>query len=273
MNQKEKKFIATVKASYADHGRHDLPWRHTRDPYHILVSEVMLQQTQVARVITKYNEFLSLFPTVQALALAPLRAVLTVWQGLGYNRRAKLLHLCAQTIVGEYKGCWPKDIATLRTLPGIGPYTAGAVAAFAFNMSSTIIETNVRTVYLYHFFPKGTDIPDSALLPIITATLDHDDPRSWYYALMDYGSHLKQTIGNKNTQSKHYTKQSKFEGSDRQIRGAIIRALSSKNTSVTLANILKEISSTDMERLQAQLKKLIAEKMVEKVGTRYQLPK
>lgn len=273
MNHKQQAFIATVTTFYTAHGRHDLPWRHTRDPYTILVSEIMLQQTQVTRVINKYSDFLKLFPTAQSLAQAPLGAVLTAWQGLGYNRRAKLLHQCAQTIVGEYQGCWPQDIATLRSLPGIGPYTAGAVAAFAFSIPSTIIETNVRTVYLHHFFPKGTDIPDTALLPIITATLDHDDPRSWYYALMDYGSHLKQTIGNKNTQSKHYTKQSKFAGSDRQIRGAIIRTLSTTTTGVTLARLTQQVVTAEPERLRAQLTKLISEQMVQKVGARYQLPK
>ena len=273
MTKKQSVFVETVKNFYTAWGRHDLPWRQTHDPYKILVSEVMLQQTQVVRVMAKYEEFLSLFPTVDSLAQAPLGAVLTLWQGLGYNRRAKLLHACAQTVVREYKGVWPRDITLLRSLPGIGPYTAGAVAAFAFSIPSTIIETNVRTVYLHHFYPDETNVSDALLLPIIKATLDQTDPRSWYYALMDYGSHLKQTVGNKNTQSKHYTKQSKFEGSDRQIRGAIIRALSLKNTGVTLANILKEISSTDPERLRVQLAKLLAEKMVEKVGARYQLPK
>ncbi len=273
MNLKQTKFVKIVADFYATHGRHDLPWRQTHDPYKILVSEIMLQQTQVARVITKYDEFLRLFPTVQSLAQAPLGAVLTAWQGLGYNRRAKMLHQCAETIVDEYKGVWPTGIATLRSLPGIGPYTAGAVAAFAFSIPSTIIETNVRTVYLHHFFSNQSDVPDAALLPIITATLDHDDPRSWYYALMDYGSHLKLTIGNKNTQSKHYTKQSKFAGSDRQIRGAIIRTLSTSNTGATLASLTKELPDTDTPRLLVQLQKLIDEHMIEKVGRAYQLPK
>jgi A/G-specific adenine glycosylase len=273
MNQKQKSFVATVTAFYAAHGRHDLPWRQTDNPYNILVSEIMLQQTQVPRVITKYTEFLELFPTVASLAQAPLAAVLTAWQGLGYNRRAKSLHLCAQTILTHYNGSWPRDIATLQSLPGIGPYTAGAVAAFAFNIPSTIIETNVRTVYLHHFFPNSTDVPDSSLIPLITATLDTHNPRSWYYALMDYGSHLKQTIGNKSRQSKHYTKQSKFKGSDRQIRGAIIRALSTHNSGLTLNQLAKQLSDTEIERLRNQLTKLLAEKMVEKIGARYQLPK
>ncbi len=272
MTKKQQAFVDTVKKFYTAHGRHDLPWRQTHDPYKILVSEVMLQQTQVARVIPKYAEFLSLFPTVQALAEAPLGAVLTVWQGLGYNRRAKLLHLCAQAIIREYKGEWPYDIATLKSLPGIGPYTAGAVAAFAFSMPSTIIETNIRTVYLQHFFPDETAVPDSLLLPVITSTLDQANPRDWYYAVMDYGSHLKQTIGNKNTQSKHYTKQSKFVGSDRQIRGAIIRTLSQAKTSFTLPVLTKQLGAIEPERLTHQLQKLVTENMVQKVGSRYGLP-
>jgi A/G-specific adenine glycosylase len=272
MNQKEKNFASAVKAFYTAHGRHDLPWRQTQDPYKILVSEIMLQQTQVPRVISKYAEFLKLFPTLQSLTNAPLGAVLSAWQGLGYNRRAKMLHQCAKTIVDEYKGAWPTDIATLRALPGIGPYTAGAVAAFAFNIPSTIIETNVRTVYLHHFFPNSTDVPDSSLLPLITATLDATDPRSWYYALMDYGSHLKQTIGNKSKQSKHYTKQSKFKGSDRQIRGAIIRALSNNSVGLTLIKLQLANNQIDSERIVEQLHKLLGEHMVEKVGSRYRLP-
>ena len=272
MTKKQSVFVETVKNFYTAWGRHDLPWRQTADPYKILVSEIMLQQTQVARVVTKYAEFLSLFPTVQSLADAPLGAVLTVWQGLGYNRRAKMLHQCAQTIVGEFAGVWPRDISALQSLPGVGPYTAGAVAAFAFSQPSTIIETNIRTVYLHHFFPDGTEISDATLLPIITLTLDTSDPRSWYYALMDYGSHLKVTVGNKNTMSKHYTKQSKFVGSDRQIRGAIIRTLSGNIAGLTLVKLQQDNSLTDTERLTSQLQKLISEKMVEKVGNRYQLP-
>lgn len=272
MNQKQKAFVKTVTDFYVTYGRHDLPWRQTHDPYKILVSEIMLQQTQVSRVISKYAEFLKTFPTVQSLASSPLGAVLSAWQGLGYNRRAKMLHQCAQTIVHEYKGKWPQDISTLRLLPGIGPYTAGAVAAFAFNIPSTIIETNVRTVYLHHFFPTDTNVPDASLLPIITATLNTDDPRSWYYALMDYGSHLKQTVGNKSKQSKHYTKQSKFKGSDRQIRGAIIRTLTKTPAGVTIAYLSKEHSATEIPRLKTQLQKLVTEAMVEKVGNRYCLP-
>ncbi len=272
MNQKQRAFVTLVQKFYATQGRHDLPWRQTHDPYKILVSEIMLQQTQVSRVISKYAEFLKTFPTVQSLARSPLGVVLSAWQGLGYNRRAKMLHQCAQTIVGEYSGMWPQDISTLRSLPGIGPYTAGAVAAFAFNIPSTIIETNVRSVYLHHFFPTDTNVPDASLLPIIAATLDAEDPRSWYYALMDYGSHLKQTIGNKSKQSKHYIKQSKFAGSDRQIRGAIIRTLTKAPAGVTLAYLSKEHNTTEIARLKSQLQKLVIEAMVEKVGSRYRLP-
>lgn len=261
-----------VKDFHVAHGRHDLPWRQTHDPYRILVSEIMLQQTQVARVMPKYETFLDTFPTVEALAQAPLGAVLSLWQGLGYNRRAKLLHECAQVVQREYGGVFPSDEATLRTLPGIGPYTASAVLAFAFNTPTVLIETNVRTVYLHHFFPKGTAVPDSALLPIIAATLDTKNPRAWYAAVMDYGSYLKQTIGNKSKQSKHYAKQSKFAGSDRQIRGAIIRALSNTKSGLTIASLTKELSPIAPERIQTPLQKLIGEEMVQKVGNRYCLP-
>jgi A/G-specific adenine glycosylase len=272
MSVKQQKFILTVKKFYTENGRHDLPWRQTTDPYRILVSEIMLQQTQVARVVVKYKEFLQLFPTVEVLAKAPLGAVLSAWQGLGYNRRAKMLHHCAQTIVSDYNGQWPTDITILKSLPGIGPYTASAVGAFAFNIPSTLIETNVRTVYIYHFFKNSIDVTDAQLLPIITDTLDYSDPRSWYYALMDYGSHLKQAIGNKNKQSKHYTKQSKFAGSDRQVRGAIIRTLSQEATGLTLSQIKKNNPDLLPEKFKPQLDQLLKENMVTKTGPKYTLP-
>jgi A/G-specific adenine glycosylase len=183
-----------------------------------------------------------------------------------------MLHHCAQAIVSDYNGKWPADITILKSLPGIGPYTASAVGAFAFNIPSTLIETNVRTVYIHHFFKNTIDVTDAQLLPIITATLDHDDPRSWYYALMDYGSYLKQTIGNKNKQSKHYTKQSKFAGSDRQVRGAIVRALSKDTVGLTLPQIKKSNPNLLPEKFKPQLNQLLKENMVTKTGPNYTLP-
>lgn len=272
MTKKHQAFISTVNTFYKHHGRHNLPWRQTTDPYQILVSEIMLQQTQVMRVISKYEGFIKTFPTVKALAKAPLGAVLTQWQGLGYNRRAKMLHECAKAIVRDYKCVWPATYHELKSLPGIGAYTASALLAFAFNQATPLIETNVRTVYLYHFFNTKVAVDDTELMPIIEATLDTKNPRDWYYALMDYGSHLKQTVGNINKQSKQYTKQSKFNGSDRQIRGTIIRTLSKESDGIILAHFIKQNAELDSARVKEQLSKLLSEEMIQKNGTRYTLP-
>jgi A/G-specific adenine glycosylase len=148
MTKKEKAFILTVKEYYRRHKRRGLPWRKTKDPYRILVSEIMLQQTQALRVVPKYEHFLQTFPTIQVLAKSPLSTVLRTWQGLGYNRRAKMLHECAKIVVKKYNGRFPKDLDTLVALPGIGHYTAGAIMAFAYNTWTPIIETNIRSVYL-----------------------------------------------------------------------------------------------------------------------------
>ncbi len=271
MNQKQKRFIQTVRTFYQEQGRHTLPWRKTKNPYRILVSEIMLQQTQVDRVLPKYRAFLKQFPTVQKLSEASLGEVLTAWQGLGYNRRAKMLHQCAQRVVLEYKGRFPRDFEALKTLPGVGAYTAGAVCAFAYNQAVPLIETNVRTAYIHHFFHDQNDVLDTELVRYIELTMDREQPREWYWALMDYGSHLKKTIGNKNTQSKHYAKQSKFQGSDRQIRGAILRLLSTEGTR-TRAALLKELSSFEDIRIDAQLQKLLSEEMICKQGRIYSLP-
>jgi len=217
-------FRDLIWGHYRDHAR-PMPWRDQPTPYNVVVSEVMLQQTQVARALQKHPSFVAAFPDFAALATAPTAAVLAVWQGMGYNRRALNLQRIAQTIVQDYVGQLPRDPAELVKLPGIGPGTAGAIAAFAFNEPVTFIETNIRRVFLHHFFADHTDVPDSDLLPLITKALDRSQPRQWYYALMDYGAHLAATIPNPNRRSQHYTRQSRFEGSDRQIRGAIIRLL------------------------------------------------
>lgn len=270
MQKREKDFIQTVWDFYTSSGRHKLPWRQTKDPYRILVSEVMLQQTQVDRVIPKYKAFLKAFPTFASLADAPLGAVLGHWQGLGYNRRAKMLHECAKAVVSDYGGKLPQDEAKLRALPGIGPYTARAVLAFAFGIANPLIETNVRTVYIHHFFGDKTDITDAEILSYMIETLDKENPREWYYALMDYGSHLKRTVGNNITKSKHYTKQSTFKGSDRQIRGAIIRQLTTLG-SLSYKKLLIAVPFDEL-RVAAQLERLIEEGMVVKVKQSYSLP-
>lgn len=203
----------------------DLPWRDTRDPYEVLVSEVMLQQTQVVRVLSKWEEWLERFPTVDALAAAPLAAVLERWKGLGYNRRAVALKRAAEECSELYGGILPVDEAALVALPGIGPATASGVRAFAHNLPGVYLETNVRAVVLHEFFPDREGVPDREIIPIVQATCDPLDPRGWYYALLDYGAHLKRTNPNPSRRSKHHTTQSRFEGSHRQKRSWLLRAV------------------------------------------------
>lgn len=201
------------------------PWRQTIDPYHILVSEFMLQQTQVQRVLIKYPPFLEAFPTFESLARSGLKEVLACWQGLGYNRRALALKSTAEVVVQAYAGELPRDPRELTGLPGIGPSTAGAVLAFAFQIPTAFIETNIRRVFIHHFFSGQAEVTDARIMPLVEATLDRDNPREWYYALMDYGTMLKERFVNPNRLSAHYQRQAPFEGSRRQIRGRILKAL------------------------------------------------
>lgn len=241
----------------------DLPWRRTRDPYKIWLSEVMLQQTQVARVKTRWAEWLDAFPSVFALAEAGTAEVLAAWQGMGYNRRALALKAAAEQIVRNYDGVFPVDTKELVALPGVGPATAQGIRSFAFDVPGVYLETNVRTVLLHHLFPDVPGVPDKELAPLAEATCpaapatcgaatergagqargalaaagatpagsfatpqDVDDtPRSWYYAMLDYGAYLKKTVPNPSRRAKAYTRQSRFEGSRRQKRAEIVRQL------------------------------------------------
>jgi A/G-specific adenine glycosylase len=205
--------------------RREMPWRDVDDPYAVLVSEVMLQQTQVVRVIDRYREWMAAFPTLQALAAASLSAVLELWQGLGYNRRAVALKRAAEETVERFGGALPRDAAALRTLPGVGPTTAAALLNYAFQEPAPFIETNVRAVFLHHFFPDAEGVPDSALMPLVEAAWDLSDPRGWGYALMDYGVFLKRSETNPSRRSRHHARQSRFEGSKRQTRARLLRAV------------------------------------------------
>ena len=269
MNKTEQLFVDHVWKYYSDHGRMELPWRTQQNPYQVLVSELMLQQTQVERVIPKYQAFLQRWPTVEQLAAARQSEVIIAWQGLGYNRRAKFLHQCAQVITDEYHGVFPADIKALEQLPGIGPYTASALMAFAFNQPVILIETNVRRVYLHHFFSTQKDVSDQSLFPYIERTLPKENAREWYAALMDYGTHLKKTVVNPNRRSKHYVKQSAFTGSDREIRGALLRALAL--SIMTKKKLYKTLADFDGVRVEGQLHSLVEESLVEKVGRSYRL--
>lgn len=219
-------FKQTIWAYYKQTKR-NLPWRKTRDPYKILVSEIMLQQTQSHRVEPKYKTFLEKFPTVEVLAKARLQDVLQEWQGLGYNRRALYLKKCAEIIVKEFKGKFPKDLNTLISLPGIGKATAGDILAFAWNIPTVFIETNIRSVFIHFFFADKEHVSDVDILPLVEKTLDIKNPREWYWALFDYGVLLKKTK-NPNRKSTHYAKQTKFIGSMRQKRAAILRLVLEK---------------------------------------------
>ncbi len=209
---------------FTEHGR-TFPWRETHDPYAIMVSEIMLQQTQAPRVAPKFEAFMQRFPMAQVLAEAPVAELLEYWQGLGYNRRALNLQRAAQYCLMHFGGKIPEDEGALQQLPGIGPYTAAAIRAFAHNLPAVVLETNIRRVYLHHFFEGQEGIGDEQLRPIIAATQDESSPRIWYSALMDYGTYLATVLPNPNRRSKHYTKQSKFEGSRRQVRGNILKLL------------------------------------------------
>lgn len=246
-----------------------LPWRETTDPYRILVSEVMLQQTQVPRVLAKYQEFLARFPTVEALADAPVSSVVEAWLGLGYNRRALALHRAAQVIVRSHGGLVPRDVATLRTLPGIGHATACAIAAFAFNQPVVFLETNIRSVFLHHFFPDTQGIGDGALMSLVDATLDAGNPREWFWALMDYGNHLKATGPNPARRSARHRRQTPFEGSHRQLRGRILRQLASSGPEDLdrLAPVLR----AEVERVVEAVRQLRDEGFVSLVGRKVSL--
>lgn len=262
----KKKMIKEVGFYYKSKGR-DLPWRQTKQSYRILVSEIMLQQTQVSRVVEKYKEFIKVFPNFKTLAQAPQAQVLAVWSGLGYNRRALMLHRTAQIVEKAFHGRLPRTVEELVQLPGIGLNTAGAIMAYAFNIPVPFIETNVRSVYLHFFFPQSQEVSDKELLPLVEQTMDYDNPREWYWALMDYGSILKQS-GNPNQRSTHYVKQSKFQGSNRQVRGQVLKLL--LKSPHTQQSLCKYLASTP-EKLKPIVLKLEAEGFIAKHKLKYHL--
>lgn len=261
-----RKFQKMILGYYWNHGR-NLPWRLTRDPYKILVSEIMLQQTQVQRVLGKYETFIKEFPGFSSLARAPLRLILKEWQGLGYNRRAIALKQIAQKVMGEFQGHLPVSTEVLITFPGIGRATASAIAAFAYCQPVVFIETNIRRVFIHSFFHDRVNIRDDEILPLIAETLDAANPREWYYALMDYGVLLKKETENPNRRSAHYQKQSPFQGSNRQMRGAILKELT-RESSVSVREVAEKLGIRP-EDARSGLEQLRNEGFIRRVRGKY----
>lgn len=255
-----RSFQRIVYTFYRAHGRR-LPWRgKNKTKYHVLVSEIMLQQTQVSRVVGRYPQFLIAFPNLRALAAAPVRDVLRVWHGMGYNRRALMLKRLAEIVARDYGGKIPSDAALLKKLPGIGEATAASIGAFAFNQPTVFIETNIRTVFIHHFFKNIQGVRDEKILPLVGATLDVKNSREWYAALMDYGTMLKKLYKNPSRKSAHYVRQPSFEGSLRQIRGKIVASLIARER--VTPHALARITDSSQKRLREAIDSLKRDSLV-----------
>ena len=268
-------FKKTIWAHYRRAGRANLPWRHARDHYAIFVSEIMLQQTQVSRVEKYYEKFIKRFPSFRALARARQSDVLKAWQGLGYNRRAIFLKRAAEIVVARHGGHLPRERAALEALPGVGKGTSGSLMAFAFNKPEVFIETNIRRVFIHFFFSKRRKVTDAELERYIERSLDRKNPREWYWALMDYGAAMGAAgaamraavaRANPNRRSAHYKKQLPFVGSDREIRGKIIRStLSQKRNKMSAKELLRELA-VPRERFIDIIEGLAKDGFIVKIG-------
>ena len=258
-----RSFRQKIYRYYHKHGR-TLAWRKTRNAYHILVSEIMLQQTQVERVLQKYPQFIAAFPDFKTLARAPLRKILQVWQGMGYNRRALFLKKIAEAVVEKFNGRLPRTIEELMRLPGIGKNTAASILAFAFNKQAAFIETNIRSVFIHCFYQDLNDVNDREILPLVEKTLDSKNSREWYNALMDYGVMLKKTHPNPSRKSIHHQRQGKFEGSNRQVRGMIIKAITG-NPLITVSPLIKQFD-IPAQKVKDNLAQLQREGFIKRTG-------
>ena len=259
-------FRQTIYQHYRKEGR-VLPWRLTRDPYKILVSELMLQQTQAERVVAKYEAFLRDFPNFDVLSHARLQNVLEMWHGLGYNKRALALKRIAQIVDTKFDGKLPSDYAALVQLPGVGRTTACAIRAFAFDAPEVLIETNIRAVFIHTFFADDQGVKDDEIFPLVDCTLDRSNPREWYYALMDYGVMLKKKYKNPSRQSAHHTKQAPFKHSNRQLRGQILAEIVT-HPDITEPELLSRLNA-DHRLILRNLKKLEEEGFFKREQTRF----
>ncbi|MBK8807502.1 MAG: A/G-specific adenine glycosylase [Bacteroidales bacterium] len=240
---------------YYEKNYRSMPWREDTSPYNVFLSELMLQQTQVNRVMQKFNEFSSVFANFEAIAKASLHEVLLLWNGLGYNRRAKYLKSASEIIVNNYKGVLPQSFDDLKQLPGIGEATARAILVYAYNKPELFIETNIRQVLIFHFFSMEEKIEDQKLLQVLHQVVDKENPKMFYWAMMDYGTFLKKQFGNLNSLSTTYTKQSKFVGSQRQKRGQILRLVLHKPQTFEMLNSELKTSANELNEIVHQLEK------------------
>lgn len=268
---KIRKFRSIIWSHYRKNKqKNNFPWRKTRNPYHILVSEIMLQQTQIPRVIPKYKEWFVQFPTLKALSEAPFSKVLTTWHGLGYNRRSRFLKDTATIIQTKHKGVFPHSPDELEKLPGIGSYTSRALRCFAFGACEPFLDTNIRRVFIHFFAPRlpstmlgarrsgrakqEKKIDDAWILSLIEKTEPAHNRPEWYGALMDYGRDVLGALKeNPNKKSASYKKQSPFLGSKRYIRAKIIHYLISQK-SATPAQIKRALAENPRISKQAMQK-------------------
>lgn len=221
----------------------------------------MLQQTQTTRVQERYPKFLAAFPTIVELAKAPLYEVLQVWEGMGYYRRAKNLHLCAQDVCDKWLGRIPTEYTDLLTLPGVGSYTAAAISNFAYLKPTPMIETNIRAVYTHTFFPHTYKVHDRQILDLVEQTIDRASPREWFYSLMDLGVVLKNLKPELNKRSSHYVRQSKFRGSNRELAAKILKSVLLSRHELSLEK-LALLLDTDEDKVREQVSRLKKDKLI-----------
>ena len=250
--------------------RRDLPWRRTRDPYRILVSEVMLQQTQVSRVLPKYEEFLYFFPDVYALAGATSAQVLRVWKGMGYNRRALYLKRAAESVVRIHHGEFPDDESSLMNLPGLGLYTARAIMVFAFEKDVAMVDTNIRQIIVRFFF-KGVPQKEKLILETASMLVPKGKSWTWHQALMDYGALALPRSDAKTTPAKKVAVP--FADTDRFIRGRILDMLrdDTRPEKQLISDIVKKYGRKKMQ-CRAIISGLIKDGLIVRTGNTLSLP-
>ena len=258
---KENVLVSSVCKYVEREGLRDLPWRKKPNFYTVLVSEIMLQQTQVERVVPKFELFLSTFPNIEDLAKAKKREVLSHWSGLGYNRRAVFLHQAAHYVVTN--GI-PKHKEEIMNLPGVGIYTANAIEAFVYNKESIVIETNIRTAVIEHCFKRKQKVNDTEISLVLKEALHTPQVRKkgmrfWYSALMDYGSFLKKNAVSHNKKVDGYTKQKPFKHSFRYVRSTLLKKIVAEKKGCTLYILKKEIND---DRCTDALKSLIKDNLI-----------